>query len=157
MNLPTRPGNSISGRKAAMVVETAASTGQPTSRIESSVASSANIPRSMRKYIASTSTMASSTSMPNTMTIPSSTETLSVEPVISSSAKAPATENTTPKATITAMREPRNSQHTASTSSRPMAALLCMTPSASRVATVWSSASTSFKPLPTSTAFLRSM
>ena len=157
MNLPTIPGSSISGRKAAMVVATAASTGRPTSPIDSSAASRACMPRSMRKYMASTRTTASSTSMPSTMTMPKRTETFRVKPTASSRTKVPITEKTTPSATRAEMREPRKSQQVASTSSSPTMALLCMIPRASRVATVWSSARTSLRPLPARTAFLRSV
>ena len=45
MNLPTMPGSSISGRKAAMVVATEAVTGAATSRRASSEASSTSCPR----------------------------------------------------------------------------------------------------------------
>ena len=48
MNLPTMPGKSISGKKAAMVVATEASTGFQTSATESSEACKAAWPRSMR-------------------------------------------------------------------------------------------------------------
>ena len=48
MNLPTIPGKSISGKKAAMVVATEASTGFQTSATESSEACKAAWPRSMR-------------------------------------------------------------------------------------------------------------
>ena len=48
MNLPTMPGSSISGRKAAMVVATEASTGFQVSSIASRLADSASWPRCIR-------------------------------------------------------------------------------------------------------------
>ncbi len=48
MNLPTMPGNSISGRKAAMVVSTEAVTGAKTSRTPSIAAVCTGSPRCMR-------------------------------------------------------------------------------------------------------------
>ena len=49
MNLPTIPGSSISGRKAAMVVATAAVTGSPTSDSDCKAAGMAAMPRCRRK------------------------------------------------------------------------------------------------------------
>ncbi|MDT4833211.1 hypothetical protein FQZ97_668030 [compost metagenome] len=48
MNLPTMPGSSMSGRKAAMVVATEATTGFHTSPMASRLAARACWPRSMR-------------------------------------------------------------------------------------------------------------
>ena len=48
MNLPMMPGSSMSGKNAAMVVATEASTGFHTSPIASRLAASASCPRCMR-------------------------------------------------------------------------------------------------------------
>ncbi|EWS62414.1 hypothetical protein Y695_04360 [Hydrogenophaga sp. T4] len=101
----------------------------------------------------STTTTASSTSMPSAITTPSSTETLTVWPRVCSTAKVPSSENGMPMVTSRPMRQPRNTQHTASTRSMPNKALVSMTPMASRVGTVWSSVSTSFSPDASNTLF----
>ena len=74
--------------------------------------------------------------MPSTITMPSSTETFKVLPSALNTQIAPAIEKTTPRLTIMAMREPRNTQHTAITRISPISALDCMTRKASRVGTV---------------------
>ncbi len=48
MKSPRMPGSSISGMNAAMVVSTAATTGMPTSRIDSIAAVSVSTPRCRR-------------------------------------------------------------------------------------------------------------
>ena len=99
-------------------------------------------------------TTASSTSMPSTMTMPSSTEMLSVKPMADSAQNAAASENGMPSPTRMAMREPRNSQVIKSTSARPNSALVSMMSMAWRVGMVWSSSSTTVSPLLASMPFL---
>ena len=96
--------------------------------------------------MASTITTASSTIMPSEMIVPSSTEMLSVKPVAWSTANMPASENGIPTPTSSAILHPRNSQHTRMTSARPCSELVCITPIARRVGTVWSSTSESESP-----------
>jgi len=73
MNWPRMPGISISGRKAAMVVSVAALTGTHISCTAVVAARMRSMPFFRLAWIASTTTTASSTSMPSTMTMPSST------------------------------------------------------------------------------------
>jgi len=74
--------------------------------------------------------------MPSAITTPSSTVRLSVEPIISTPMKVPASENGTPSPTSSASREPRNIQHISSTANRPNSAFDSITPIALRVAWV---------------------
>ena len=55
------------------------------------------------------------------------------------------------------MRAPKNNQQTAKTSTTPNKALVCITPMASLVGTVWSSVSRSSKPKGAKVVFCRSM
>ena len=91
------------------------------------------------------------------MTIPSSTDTLTVLPSTLSAQNAPAMENAMPIVTNAAIRTPRKAQQTISTSARPSAALFCMTAIALRVAIVWSSASNRRRPEGSSHWFFSSM
>ena len=89
--------------------------------------------------MASTTTTASSTSIPSEITVPSNTDTLSVKSVAYNTPKVPASENGMPMPTSNATFQPRNTQQTTVTNNKPCSALVCITLSALRVGTVWSS------------------
>ena len=91
------------------------------------------------------------------MTTPSSTETLTVCPIAASTAKVPNSENGMPSVTSRLIFDPRNSQQMAKTRIAPYSALVSITFTASRVGTVWSSDTSSRRPLASSSGFCCAM
>ena len=147
INSPIIPGNNISGIKAAIVVSTDEVTGAITSFRASMAARVASTPFCKRTFMDSTTTIASSTSIPRAITIPSKTALFRLCPMACSNQKVPARVKGIPMVVKKAMREPRNSQVTSSTRVRPIRALFCMILMALRVILVLSSSSTIFIPV----------
>ncbi len=135
MNFPMIPGKSINGRKAAMVVRIEVVTGAATSSKAASPASMAAMPRSIRAYMASTTTTASSTNMPNEITTPNRTMTFREWSNMYKTPKTPARVKGMPMPMRMAMLEPRNSQVVNMTRIRPTRAFFSMVPRALR--TMW--------------------
>ncbi len=95
----------------------------------------------------STTTTASSTSMPSTITTPSSTMTLRVSPITPSSQKVPARMKGMPMAVSRAMREPRNSPGHQQHQEQADQGVVLHQVDGVAVGMVWSSTSTSSTPV----------